>query len=50
MSFKYALLYDMDYITKEIDEVETEDLLEIGEAVKKFYDLLLDEIDYRKSL
>lgn len=50
MSFKSALIYDMDYIVKEIDDVETEDLIEISENIRKFYYLLLTEIDYRKSL
>ena len=50
MSFKSGLLYNMDYIAKEIDDVETEDLIEIGKDVKKVYGLLLEEINYRKSL
>ena len=50
MSFKSALLYDMDYIIKEMDDVETEDLVEISEKVIKFYYLLLNEVGYRNSL
>jgi hypothetical protein len=50
MSFKSELIYDINHIIKEIDDVETEELIEISESVKKFYYLLFTEIDYRKSL
>ena len=50
MSLKSALLYDMDYITKEIENVETDDLIEISEKIIKFYYLLLNEVGYRNSL
>ena len=50
MSFKSALLYDMDCIIEEMDDVETEDLLEISEKVIKFYYLLINEVGYRNSL
>ena len=43
-------MYDMDYISKEIDNVETEDLIEISENIIKFYYFLLNEIGYRNSL
>ena len=50
MSFKSALIYDMDYITKEIDDIETEELIEISKAITKCYHLLINEVRYRESL
>lgn len=50
MESRKTLLCNMDYIVKEIDDVETEDLKEIVKDVKEFYNILLEEVNYRKSL
>lgn len=50
MESRKTLSYNMDYIVKEIDDVETEDLKEIVKDVKEFYNILLEEVNYRKSL
>ena len=50
MESRKTLFYNMDYIVKEIDDVETEDLKEIVKDVKEFYNILLEEVNYRKSL
>ncbi len=49
MSFKSALIYDMDYIIKEIDSIETEELEEIQKNIKKFMNVLNNELNFRKD-
>ena len=49
LSFKSALIYDMDYIVKEIDSIETEELEEIQKDVKKFMNILNNELNFRKD-
>ena len=49
LSFKSALIYDMDYIVKEIDSIETKELEEIQKDVKKFMNILNNELNFRKD-
>ena len=49
LSFKSALIYDMDYIIKEIDSIETEELEEIQKNIKKFMNVLNNELNFRKD-
>lgn len=48
MSFKSAITYDMNYIINELDNIETEELIEISENTNKFLNLLMLKIEYRK--
>ena len=39
----------MDYIVKEIDSIETKELEEIQKDVKKFMNILNNELNFRKD-
>lgn len=49
MSFESALIYDMDYIVKEIDSIETKELEKIQNSTKMFINILNDELIFRKD-
>lgn len=50
MSFKSAITYDMNYIINELDNIETEELIEISKNTNKFLNLLMLKIEYRKII
>ena len=49
LSYREALMYDMDYITKELDSIETKELEEISRDVCRFLNLISLKIEYRKK-
>lgn len=49
MSLKSSLLYDMDYITKEIDNIDTKELEEIYTISQRFANIISSEVWLRNN-
>lgn len=50
MSYYSSLIYEINYVSDDIDDIETEELKRIKEAIKIFENKINEEIESRKSI
>lgn len=50
MSYYSSLIYEINYVLDNIDDIETDELKRIKEAIKTFKNKIDKEIESRKSI